>query len=431
MKTKHAFFLQIVVITALVTSCNSPNGPVNNSITLSAEVSCTEAWLKLSANNISLPRNVTITRDGSSLFNFTLTTKDTTLYDSTLTPNKSYTYQALLSPLGGQSNKVVATTLDTTSHNFSWQTFTFGDPGAGSSTLNDVAIINDTLAYAVGTIYLNDKNGNPDPQPYCLAKWNGKTWSLKKLYYKDKDYQGNEFTSVLSNIRGVFAFNNADIWLAAGSVFHWNGTDSITEFSYHTLTPSGLLPGINKLWGTSSSNLYGVGNSGSIIHYTNGSWQKIESNVSSEFTFYDVYGKNEASLIYFVAATLNGNNKIIWLANKKLEHTQFDEISTLRSIWYANNNKLYLAGSYFFIYVNGKWRKVQELSNQTTTTVRGTGSNDVVVVGTRGIINHYNGATWHTYQTLGEYSSVAIKGNTVVAVGSSTGSEAFIATGKK
>ncbi|MGH2567306.1 MAG: hypothetical protein ACRDGA_03130 [Bacteroidota bacterium] len=36
---------------------------------------------------------------------------------------------------------------DTTSHNFAWQTFVLGD---GNSILYDVAIVNDTLAYAVG-----------------------------------------------------------------------------------------------------------------------------------------------------------------------------------------------------------------------------------------------------------------------------------------
>ncbi|MBI3006249.1 MAG: hypothetical protein HYY49_12660, partial [Ignavibacteriales bacterium] len=41
---------------------------------------------------------------------------------------------------------------DTTSHNFTWTIDTVGD--GNSSVLYDVAIINDTLAYAVGEIYL-------------------------------------------------------------------------------------------------------------------------------------------------------------------------------------------------------------------------------------------------------------------------------------
>jgi len=41
---------------------------------------------------------------------------------------------------------------DTTNHEFTWQTFTLGD--GGSSVLYDVAIINDTLAYAVSVFPL-------------------------------------------------------------------------------------------------------------------------------------------------------------------------------------------------------------------------------------------------------------------------------------
>ncbi len=58
------------------------------------------------------------------------------------------------------------------------------------------------------------------------------------------------------------------------------------------MTPSGLLPGINKLWGVSSSELYGVGNSGAIIHYQNGQWLKIESG--TDLQFLDIYGAEDA-----------------------------------------------------------------------------------------------------------------------------------------
>jgi hypothetical protein len=56
---------------------------------------------------------------------------------------------------------------DTTSHNFTWTLQKLG--GASGSVLYDVAIVNDTLAYAVGEMYLNDSVGQNDPQPYNLA----------------------------------------------------------------------------------------------------------------------------------------------------------------------------------------------------------------------------------------------------------------------
>jgi hypothetical protein len=145
MKNELIVLITAIMFTILV-NCTEPTGPNDKGITLSVDVSCTEAWLTISASNVSLPQQLEVTRDGRSVLNVTLTTSETTLYDSTLTPNKSYTYHAILSSNQNQisGNKVTVTTLDTTSHNFTWQTFTFGDGGAGSSVLNDVAIVNDT-----------------------------------------------------------------------------------------------------------------------------------------------------------------------------------------------------------------------------------------------------------------------------------------------
>ena len=183
--------------------------------------------------------------------------------------------------------------VDTTSHNWAFTIDTLGD---GGSTLNDVTIIStDPLeVYAVGYIYSKDSSGNINQQPFSIAQWNGNTWLLKRLYYKDKDYQGNPFIAILSLTKGILAFNNNDFWLADGSVFRWNGSDSIAGFSYDILTSSGLLPGILKIWGSSSFDLYGIGYSGSIIHYTNGIWQKIASGITDDMQ--DVWGyKNKTT----------------------------------------------------------------------------------------------------------------------------------------
>ncbi len=61
--------------------------------------------------------------------------------------------------------------MDTTSHNFTWQTFTFGEHS--TSTLYDVAIIDENNIWAVGEIYMNDSLGNPDPIFITLLQWNG------------------------------------------------------------------------------------------------------------------------------------------------------------------------------------------------------------------------------------------------------------------
>jgi hypothetical protein len=66
-------------------------------------------------------------------------------------------------------------TADTTSHNYTWQLELLGN-GAGSGVFYDVAIINDTLAYAVGELYMKDSLGQDDPHAYNVARWNGRQW---------------------------------------------------------------------------------------------------------------------------------------------------------------------------------------------------------------------------------------------------------------
>lgn len=428
MKTKQVFILQILAIAAIVTSCNSPNGPVNNCLTLSAEVSCTEAWLKLSANNVSLPKGITITRDGSSIFNFTLTTRDTTLYDSTLAPNKSYTYQALLSPLGEQSNKVVATTLDTTSHNFSWQMFTFGEQS--SSVLYDVAIINENDIWAVGEIYTKDSYtydslGNWI-DPYNAIHWDGEKWGLKRIYY---NYNGSY---LWSPIRTVFAFNENDIWF--GTNLHWNGKTYEQPFS-------SVLTGwsANRLFGTSSDNLYAVGNNGNIAHYNGTSWQKIESGI--KLTLQDVWGglTTKDELLCLASEIYNNvGTRLMIIENNTATALSTDGLPwSLSSIWFTKGKKYYLAGDGIYEkhdLTEKKWKNVLGITSYYIDRIRGNDINDMIAVGAYGEILHFNGRSWKSYMAStyvdGGFKSVSIKDNLAVAVGTKA-RQALIIVGKR
>jgi hypothetical protein len=83
---------------------------------------------------------------------------DTVVTDGGLAPGHAYTYQ--VRRLGGGTGRPLeesevgsVRTLDTTSHNVVWDAPVFLGEGGGN-ILYDVAIINDTLAYAVDAVYL-------------------------------------------------------------------------------------------------------------------------------------------------------------------------------------------------------------------------------------------------------------------------------------
>lgn len=254
--------MSIVAFTSM--TCHSPTQPPGNgtfTLTLS-DTTCTEAWLKVHLGGAFGSRTVEITRDSAVVLTLKLPQTDTVVVDTGLLPNRAYTYAAELTngtTIVKTTDPLYVRTLDTTSGSFTFQKFTLG--GAASSMLNDVAIINDTLAYAVGLIYGYDSTGQVDQQPYSVAVWNGQQWNPRRVYaHSQQGYLENT-----QPITGVLAFSDTDIWLADGNAYHWNGQDSVLTpywISGYPGNPNPVLgpnQGVNKLWGMSGKSLYGGG----------------------------------------------------------------------------------------------------------------------------------------------------------------------------
>ncbi|RMH77655.1 MAG: hypothetical protein D6681_20755, partial [Calditrichaeota bacterium] len=153
-KITRPFFLFLLPFSLfLFTSCQKNTTPVqlpNPQLTLSAEAGVIEAWLTITAEEAQ-GGEVVLTRDGAERLRFSAVA-ETTVVDTGLLPAHSYSYSARLVKDGqtaARSNSVELTTMDTTSHNFSWEIYEFGGQ-QGSSVLYDVAIINENDIWAVG-----------------------------------------------------------------------------------------------------------------------------------------------------------------------------------------------------------------------------------------------------------------------------------------
>ncbi|MCW8960209.1 MAG: glucosyl transferase, partial [Ignavibacteriaceae bacterium] len=152
---KRIIFSVLVLILGLILkACNTtdpPNDEQNINLKLE-DVSCTEAWIELTTTNLQLPTTITLKQfnpNGDTLSKVSiLNTQDSLLYIDSLLPNKTYQYQVSSIEHPATSNELSVTTMDTTSHDFTFETFTFGGT-AGTSTLYDVAIINENNIWAV------------------------------------------------------------------------------------------------------------------------------------------------------------------------------------------------------------------------------------------------------------------------------------------
>ena len=426
-----SFYLLILLSSGIVTGCNTTeppppknNGTLNLSLT---DVSCTEAWVELKAQSISFPAQINFLLDGKALKNISLTSSDTTVYIDSLQPNKTYTLQASAGignqVSGIQSNKLSVATLDTTSNNFTWQTFTFGDPTAGSSHLSDVAIINENNIWAVGEIYMNDSTGKPDPNAYNTVHWDGSKWKLMRIEFYTVCGQTSR-TSYPA--KAIFAFNENEIWVAMDG-------DQIAKIENGIQTKTMCLPWsfvINKIWGSSSNDFYIVGNSGSIAHYHSGQWSKIQSGTTTNLN--DVWGTNNAAAgSPLILATVSsryqrGDYKLLSIADNTAQDFINWPYTRLYGLWFNSVRKIYIAGDGAYLYVNNKLSKIDLPTNYFLTRVKSNGLNDIYISGCCGTLIHFNGMQWHQIEGIyGNYEGMDAKGNVITVVGF-TGDKAII-----
>ncbi|NWF89024.1 MAG: glucosyl transferase [Ignavibacteriaceae bacterium] len=422
MKLKQTMLLLFLIL-LLFAQCETTEPPSNGSLSLTLEdISCTEGWLLLRSTNLQIPNSITLTQNGQARLVVSLTTTDTLLYVDSLLPNQSYKFTATATTNNLQltTNEVLAQTMDTTSHNFTWQTFTFGER---TSTLYDVAIINQNNIWAVGEIYMNDSLGNPDPHAYNAVHWDGQSWKLKRIYTYSScnavDY---------APLRAIWAFSDTDIVVTSGGSIGWfNGKTNKPDCSIRPL----LTGSINKLWGSSSNDLYAVGNGGNIAHFQNGVWKKMESGTTTDLA--DIYGDGENVFIsgykdFMPTVLLRYKYGVL---TKIIEDDLFgykrDTITGwIKSIW-LKGSKLFSL-TFYDLYRSSVDTKGEgtamwkgDINTWGSNAVRGNDVNDIFITGYNGILWHYNGVSWKRYDELlnpnNHYIRLCVTEKLIVIVG--------------
>jgi len=405
---KNIILLSLILLLLISASCNTTEPPSNTTITLKLEdVSCTEAWIMLKTTNLQLPATITVKQynpTGDTVTqNIILSNADSLLYIDSLLPNQTYKILAAMQqpvPMGynNASNELSITTMDTTSHNFTFQSWTFGT--IGNSVLYDVAIINENNIWAVGEIYVADTSINGYTK-YNAVHWDGNNWELKRILYK-----GGFWT-----IRTIFAFNEDDIWFSA--FVKYDGQNFIE------LPIPSILTGwsINKLWGSSSSDLYAVGNNGNIAHYNGQSWSKIESG--TDLNINDIWGISDGNGGFnkYLAAY----NAMLKLdANKNLSRIEAESGMHIFSIWGYTNQLIYVVGGENdALYKNYKWEIINDPLVNTLYRIKGQNYNDVFGISSLGTILHFNGYNWGSINVPVEniFLKLDVKGNVISTVG--------------
>lgn len=311
----------------------------------------------------------------------------------------------------------VGNVIDTTSHNFQWESFTIGGLG-GSSYFLDAAIVNENDIWAVGEIYAD----SIQPwKPYNAVHWDGDEWELKRI--PTNSVVGLGFYP----LKTVFPFDSDNIWMFsdAGSYCHWNGLEWESEY-----VPE-RQGGINKIWGSSPTDIYFVGTNGNITHYNGSSWQKLESGTDVDFR--DIWGcrSSRSGEWEILAVTSYGAVPSGDISILKIEGTTVHSINTtglpsgLSSIWFIPGQVYYAVGDGVFrtSWPGRNWQAESGHPALYKVAIRGQSKNDIFITGSYGLVSHYNGKSWHHYNgselptIYGGYWSISYKEDLMVAVG--------------
>ena len=397
-------------------------------------ISCTEAWIKVKKLNDTTFLPISVKINEKEFFHGFLAAADTILFVDSLTPNTTYTVKGIILDTLQTAKELKVTTLPTTSHNFTWQTFEFGD--YNPSALMDVTIIDENNIWAVGKIYLNDSLGNPDPQVYNAVHWDGSSWELKRIFY-----YGACSAVEYPPLKAIWVFSDSNIAFTNGGSISWFDEKKVRlDCGVNPL----LTGAISKMWGTSSSDLYVVSNGGNIAYYNGKSWQKLESG--TDFTLTDICGSSNGN-IYSAGSKFAEGKGIVLRRNKTGQFETMVEggivsptelfhpklYGRVNTLWVDENKTVYTAGDFLYQYKNESWSFVSSLPENHLGAdqsyigyiyhMRGNASNDILMCGDMNTLRHFNGQSW---EQLGIpftptrhifWRSVAIKGNIAVAVG--------------
>jgi len=290
--------------------------------------------------------------------------------------------------------------LDTTSHEFTWEIDTLGDYG---SYLNDVAIISEDDIWVVGKI-------KTDSITYNTAHWDGREWEISRIL-RPVDFEG------------VFAFSQNDIWFVDGcKIFHYDGQD-FTEMWMCDWQQYGVNQ-VTSAWGTSSSNMYFVGNGGSIVHYDGTTFSRMESEIMTDLK--RIAGSSDGNHIFATGYSyISGHNESVTLSftNNHWETLLYadDYLGDVSQLEYGRMSAVDVFGDTCSIvskeglikynFINETFEVVPpwkaKISGHDFEAISVESNADIMIFGFRGFISHYNGATWSLGDQLDSPRSVS------------------------
>ncbi len=414
--------IMLIVLIVMLNSCDTiePCSEKGKEISIRVlEVGVQEAYLHFRNESPLECGEIVISREGVEIAKFPSEVVDSVIVDTGLVGGESYRYLAI-EKKGDEAEEIsggtILKTMLPTSHEIEWKTYYFGN--CGGTVLYDVEILDDENIWVVGEI---DSCCNGKYELYNLLKWDGVSWKVEgvKAYTCYPRKVVTPFSCIeLSTEKEVFICGYTsllELWNSEWSILAHFYDDPVDVFHSQVTSMEHL----------EDDEIYlGSGYDGSLYHYEKGKWDKykgegLEGGISDIYSYVDSKSGERRVLVGMTQTLFQSYRGILEIKNDELTCLEWDGNLRVSSIWSKNGYPLYACGDGVYVNRGKGWNRIKDLPHIYVQYMKGSGMNDIYAIGDFGYIAHYNGENWEMVNDTEDviYFKLAIKGNTVVVVG--------------
>jgi hypothetical protein len=233
-----------------------------------------------------------------------------------------------------------------------------------------------------------------------MLRWNGSAWShVAAVRWRTlHDVWG----SGSSNVWGVGDKGELVRWDGtAWTLFRYDGTSVAAKGLGDFDTPARSYS-LQAVWGTAANNVFAVGDSGMVLRYNGTAWTRMTTPTTARLT--DVWGSG-ASDVY--ATTASGQlirfNGSTWATVAAVQAP-----GALHGVWGTAANNVYAVGDGGLVYrYNGSaWQRIRLPTRSALYAVGGTSASNLFVGGADGALYRYSGSAWIPEKALNGTSLV-------------------------
>jgi hypothetical protein len=188
-----------------------------------------------------------------------------------------------------------------------------------------------------------------------------------------------------NNLNGVWGSSYSDVFAVGdhGTILCYNG-------SAWSVMNSGTGNHLNGVWGSSYSDVFAVGSDGTILHCNGSFWSPITSNLNTN-NLNGVWGSSPSDVF-----AVGDHGTILYYNGSAWSVMNSGTAKDLFGVWGSSSSDVFAVGSDGSIlhYDGSAWGVMNSSTGNGLNGVWGSSSSDVFAVGSDSSILCYNGSAW-------------------------------------